>query len=605
MERGDKPSVLSVTSRANDKLKLAQHLFSAFMWSFANHLPFNAFSRDVSVNPGPEFEICDHETWTSVEIVSPKLKRILQMIHLTELGIEQEILSIILPPLIDRNILTGQFVVDLVVRECNKTQARSDYQTCFSVYPELLELLTPGARETLICKVLAVCIELLSTSWPVHGLGLFPKFQYEQFLRVLKAILSIDSSNKGIQRLSCTDDRKKYFLTSCLNKIRRLYFGQGRQKDFNNAIMTLEAGTVVDFAQGVDTWSLNKISSDSILELEDCRLFGMNQSQDSFSHRSDDEARDILGWTPRHYAASLDSRQFAPVERDYSLLDVSNRNPYHYLTSVDYFTARFIDKQAGSRAMADRDGIPWLHMVLVHGHITLPEDTQLAFEWLRKQQLDRYPLIDQADNFGRTCTHLAIQMVHKEFVLEVLFKYRNVDPNTKDKEDRSLLMYACSSAIAVSSMLDIVSSLLERGADVDASDAHSRTALYHVVSIEPDSEVDSTKSSVELDQSSTEGSSKTLPWKNESRFSNALKVAEILLKNGAKVESRDKKRSPLAKAKRKRDKRGGNSHSMVGLLEENLEHAKEKEERNKITRYYKPLRLPHTTSSSSLSSYTS
>lgn len=569
------------------------------MWSFANHLPFNTFSRDVSVLPGPGFVLGHYKTWTSVEVVSPKLKRIVQAIHLTGLGTEQEVLSILIPPLIERNILTGQFVVDLVVRECNKIQAKSGYRTCFMVYRELKALVTYGAKELLTCKVLAVWIELLSTSWPVKGPGIsLGQLYYESLLRGIRAYLSVDFPKEEIHRASSSKDSLRKFRASCLNKIRQLYFGQGRQKDFKNAMKALEADTFVDFAREVDAGDSAEMHCDFVLGIDDCRLFGMNESQLTFSHGSDLSFCDILGWTSPHYSASLDPDHFLPQPYHINLLDIASRIPFHYITFAEYVHMFAFTGVAEYQAIVDRDGIPWLTRVFVSTILSRGKFRALQFlEFLGKRYEPAQ--LSQVDKSGRTWTHVALQMMQKELVLALL-NCDAVDPNAKDIRGQSLLMYACLSSIADQSMIDIVSSLLERGADVDASDIYHQTALLHTASIEPDNEFDSIGLSLESGQSSTEGGSRILRRHKESRFPNALKIAEILLKHDANVEKKNLyNETPLAKARSLLDKRGGNSPLMVNLLEEGLKNAKEREERDKITRYYKPLRLSDTASSSS------
>ncbi|KAK0104952.1 hypothetical protein ONS95_005213 [Cadophora gregata] len=393
----------------------------------------------------------------------------------------------------------------------------------------------------------------------------------------------------GLHRGSPDKDSARKFRKDCLIKVGKLYVGQGRKSDFQKAVAILLGDAMGHY--GLEK-AFHRLGKFSVLNSQDCRLFGMVDSQLEFSQSFWVGHRDILGWTPRHYNAARYFEHFSQTKKeqkeiDYKLVDLANRTPFHYIKSPNCsadFRILTTWEEDLPEVKFDRDGIPWIHWALVRYG-----DRAVLSNSYPKHTVINFDLVD---NFGRDCLHFAIHMKQKPLALYLL-SHNNCRMGAKAKYGMTVLMYACLSAIDDRSMLEVVHSLLDKGVSVDESDVWHRTALAYAASVMPDGTFDSLRGLVQQTQNEGEEVNRPAHVRMKPPFINALKVAKILVKHGAKVESNlEFQKSPLKMA---RDRGNGKSQQMIELLEKALEKEKlilaetrEREEQGKITHWYKP-----------------
>ena len=148
-------------------------------------------------------------------------------------------------------------------------------------------------------------------------------------------------------------------------------------------------------------------------------------------------AKDVLGWTPLHYAATQGSRKISEVLL--STIELAGANPN-------------IQDLAGRTA---------LHQAADNGH-----------EEIMQLLLGNGACIGERDNHGSTALHLAAQNGHSDTL-------RGLLANSADREGRDQFGWRPLHCAANSGRLEVVHHLLQMDADKDTRDKREQTPLHH------------------------------------------------------------------------------------------------------------------------------
>ncbi|KAF2793896.1 ankyrin, partial [Melanomma pulvis-pyrius CBS 109.77] len=387
-------TTLSVQLAGKTELLLAQHLFSGFMWSVANHIPREELLQPITFDTRDRFDIYDHTTWDFCKIQNSNLNALIRDVQRAGMGSLEEVSMFIIPALSYAGKLPSESIVELIRQRVRDNEIGRHWEESIQVYSELVKLVKDGITEQFLYKAIAAVVDFLIIARETE----IPDNMIKS-LEAMKAELFSDTIlNKTRSIQDVTLD------------IRRLYVWQKRVEEYDNAFEEQIKDIATD----------ESISRDE--EDQSMRLFGYtechkalvhdtHQAQDTGNWHSDMLSGDILGWTPLHYAVLRDPGFYAKYAKLLNIRarneprDIAERTPLHYAARLGRWNlGRSLSKHSDINAKG-RDGMLPIHWAAKCGNLVMT-----------KMLLDNGSHVNVNDNLRRTPLHLAVEHSHEAII---------------------------------------------------------------------------------------------------------------------------------------------------------------------------------------------
>lgn len=403
LKRNGKSSLARV-SETKLEVSLAQHLFSGFMWAVSEHL-MNVDGQTTTQQTNSSDNPTD---WQSIKLDNSLLSRIAQAIHNTGLGSLEDVYLSIIPPLSHTNLLPIGAAVDPILRNLKARKANNDWEKSGSILLELLHFGTTFGSLTnsrkIPCqfslKATAVALEFNRSLLETTSI-------WTDQLRDPDTLVRLQ--NLLAERFALID--KEVF-----SNLGMVYRRQNRLEGLGGLIKNIPDDTATFPA--------------------------------------------YLGYTPLHESVFKNAEVHEAEKKCVNRRDVLGWSPLHYAVNSDGFTVSLLLKD-GADPNA-RDIVDWtpLHYAAFHKKPALAE-TLLA----KGADLNVHTWS------GLTPLHCAVRGGHFGVVFKLINRKARVD--IRDNALMTPLHWA-----AYLGMSSIVSLLLENRASPKEQDDHGRTPLH-------------------------------------------------------------------------------------------------------------------------------
>ena len=363
---------------------LAQHVFSAFIWSVAAEIPHTKIGSGRILQSEKFSEANISDSWTSPSLQTQELTLYAQAVERTGLCSFDEAYISIIPPLSHLHKLPNEVIVNLA-RE-RVAERRLDLYETSKTYLDILQHSIINQPCRYFGSIVAAVIEFLFlVSEPLidkSDLGMICKEAAE-----LRDVLKMALKHLGINQ--------KTFI----EELQFLYEKQSRDLAFKRVL-----------GEEIYTNSLSKSNYYIPAEhksawwgLSDDHLNAIN-SECSTGLKSSE--RDIFGWTPLHYAVTTGKRNQVYASKSLPILaDMVGRNPVHHAARCGdheilvVLLGTRIDKKKDAANKVESKGMLPLH---------LAAQSENAVE-VAKLLLPYTDDINLRDRWGRTALYLAAE----------------------------------------------------------------------------------------------------------------------------------------------------------------------------------------------------
>lgn len=407
-----------------------QEIFSAFLWTVAAEFGPIVGSKSPSARDAP---------WDSFNLESDPLLQLAKDIRDNGLGHLQDVFMILLPPLSYHAKLDSSVIEDLAIEQARVYELERQWKMAamclFRALPLSLKFRSrenPGTR--MVFVILELQARLADTisfqkMVPQQGAGL-------SFTRAVP--------NEELEPMySETEKLLKHFVTPrTLIKLTNLYKSQSQARRSDTAETYKMAGCLgweeVHYAVMRGEWRIVL----QTLKQERTQLF-----------------QDFGGWTPFHYCFSVESRG----KNSEQLKEINSK-----------MNAAILGCQT--------------HAGLTVLHCAATKLCAELFPKLVKKYIQTGVSIDTQDNRGMTPLHWAAMSGRPDTVL--VLSRAHASTNIRQENGFTPLHCIAFSDRPIEDITVCIEELLSHGADKDAKDDSSRTALYLAVAMKKDSLVE-------------------------------------------------------------------------------------------------------------------
>jgi hypothetical protein len=219
----DVGSELGISAEAPLPDILAQHLFTSFMWTVAQHLPKDCLNapadqaqKEVEVEPAHAFESYDFEqTWPRLRLRHRRITDLVRKMESFGMGSTRDILLCIIPSLSYMKLLPNQVVLKLIPR-MGPGRAWAEIASCHQKLLETIHKDKIIVRDTLDTGIVTATMDFLSFACEPYG-------EHIELPSDLKAELS------GIVKNLCSP-----LFADLMEKLVPVYHRQCRQSAFKD-----------------------------------------------------------------------------------------------------------------------------------------------------------------------------------------------------------------------------------------------------------------------------------------------------------------------------------------------------------------------------------
>ena len=426
---------LAVVADSPLELLLAQDLFLGFMWAVSDKM------RRLDVEPtlcqSNQIQPKKSEWFDSLGLENTTLSSIAREIERAGLGkLEDAYASIILPLSVKQKLPIPHCLITHARERANYFVTRKIWEGARDVYTNLFRT----------CSVfgLASPLAIRATATLYEGLREIRALEYlwERSGPTALGGGEVAKVGLGLQRELGTADERVVSYLEIMQKVQRRHITTTSEdtssadchqniKGSGSGKNPCDAGALIGFSP-YDKGSLwltplhCAVIAGEWVEIE-CYLAGGTRVN----------AKDVLGWTPLHYAATQGSQRISKL-----------------LLSKPGFAGACLD-------MKDLAGRTALHQAADNGH-----------EEVVQFLLENGACIGERDNHGSTALHLAAQNGHSD-TLRVLLA------NSAEKEGRDQFGWRPLNCAASGGHLEVVDLLLQKGTDKEPIDQRKQRPLHH------------------------------------------------------------------------------------------------------------------------------
>ncbi|KAJ4308776.1 hypothetical protein N0V84_011892 [Fusarium piperis] len=480
--------ILAAESFSPLKRLFAQHMFSAFMWAVAKRM--KQIKDKADVRSAQKDGVSDQPTWQSIALHSTRLSKLAQDIQSTGLGSLEDIYLGIIPPLSRENKLPrADAIIEWARENAKPHEELGHWKEAADAYLWLFRTAEMfSGRDDITTKSIALLMEYLRALADAIKLRKAQQFEGRdiQELEQLQLKLEDKLRNAGVE--------------DTLARLMDLYDVQGR------------------------SWECSLVESSEPLDDEEdmldfTRLHWLAHNDEDYDIIPNLKAsnvgvngKDILDWTPLHYAAAKPSiaalRELLTNRANVNARDIRGRTPLHY--ACRHRNAQLVQsllREGAAINIQDTDGMAPIHHAAMHGHRpTMQSLIEAGTDVNLVDALGNTPLFWAAykghkdlvedlwkdsnmrlrDHNGRTPLHIAAMAEadapRREKVVALLLDMGpakeedrfDVDIEAKDRFSQTPLHYA-----ALCRHAEVISLLLDKGADIEARDSDGQTPLYY------------------------------------------------------------------------------------------------------------------------------
>ncbi|KAF4454210.1 ankyrin repeat protein [Fusarium austroafricanum] len=492
-ENGDGEHVLlAAESYTPLKLLYAQGIFSSFMWAVAESLsgPMAGAAEIHSID-----ETSGADSWKSFALRNGHLSKIIQDIQNTGLGSTGDIYLSMIPPLgVENKLPHAEAIIQLAQHHAKTHERMGQLEEAGDIYLWLFQTVQVFPPESHVyVKTAGVLMLHLKYIDFIREMREFEEgyvdvavrnFRTDSLKRHMNKLIQQDRSNSVPQRLTTLFQAQSRGLESA-----RIQKGVSEKSKDIDLSRSLEQITSLGFTK--------------LHYLCQGRTYQKDAISGYVKEDKDINCRDILDWTPLHYAAARSDSDnifvMATVHQaNVNALDTLDWTPLHYacLRGNAKNVVSLLRGRADVNAKG-KNGIAPLHCAAMKGHKTVMSllvEAGAAIDVLDGFQTT--PLLWAAskghkavveylwpdasrklrDDDGRTALHLATLANNPE-VVELLLKQN--PPAEKDAKDRNgqTPLYVA----VVEDRQAIVELLIGEGADTEAKDLGGNTVLHWAV----------------------------------------------------------------------------------------------------------------------------
>lgn len=467
-DAGTPPTCCAVVTNVSMEQFLAQHIFSAFMWEIADHIPVPESATTVDLQSQNKFNP-QVPKWSSLRLVNQKIQEMAKAVEAASLGTLEDAYTLIIPPLSVANKLPSEGLVEMVRQKAIENHQDYQLDKAYDLYLRLLTLCDESLllNETFVYKAVATAVDFLIITNSVTVTDEGAAGDSEPQLRGAKAALIKKLKSKNLEPISIS--LKELFKKQ---KRHELYDSMLSSKDDEERPQgDIKKPTRKDTRpkQAYGTKFGYTTLHNQIIWTKG----SVKKDGDSWKYL---EAADILGWTPLHYAVIYAPDIASTMVQEERVLasrpDLAGRTPLHYAVmnlSEDAKQSDFVGEllKAYGRADSGSDGILPLHLAAKCGNekaVTallespLHRDKMSAGDYwgmtplhfaaiagedtIISQLLDREARINAQDKFERTALHLAVEKIQASVVEKLLGRDDAKVTKVKDKNGKTALQIA-------------------------------------------------------------------------------------------------------------------------------------------------------------------
>ncbi|KAF9772568.1 hypothetical protein IL306_009724, partial [Fusarium sp. DS 682] len=492
------------------KLLYAQDIFSAFMWGAAKLLS-DPMAGAAEIRPIDDASGAD--SWQFFKLRNSQLSKMIQDIQTTGLGNAADVYLSVIPPLSMKHKLPeAEAIIRLARDHAKRHEQLGQLVEAGRIYVWLFETVAVLQPESpVFVRATAVLME--------HLRQLTLTIELKTLENDKKDLKDLENQKSNIEkhvRISIRDSGNTAVF-AVVSNLMKIYGAQGRrwkcgltlEDIFERRLQfDMEGESDEDKSDEEDPdinhmiRYLKNIPSLGLTELHQMAAYGPNQSwssyelEDALKSAGSLDCRDVMDWTPLHYAAALGSGMVYDPKMDTTACDLVGWTPLHYacLRGHERIVLDLIGQGAEVNAQG-RDGKAPLHCAAMGGHMDLVRllveagaviDVSDAF-WttplLWAARKGHESVVDYLwpeashklrDYKGRTALHLAVAAGKNKMVKNLLGQKPQVDMEAKDRNGQASLHYA-----AWRGQDDIVKLLIENHANKDIQDRDGQTPLHN------------------------------------------------------------------------------------------------------------------------------
>ncbi|KAJ4016132.1 hypothetical protein NW758_015116 [Fusarium oxysporum] len=482
------------------KLLYAQDIFSVFMWTAARLLP-DPMPGAAEIRPIDDASGAD--SWKSFKLRNSQLSKMVQDIQTTGLGTAADVYLSVIPPLgVRQKLPEAEAIIRLARDHAKRYEQVGQLEEAGRIYEWLFQTVTVLQPESRVCvRATAVLME--------HLRQLTLTIELKTLENDGEDVGDLESQKSKIEEhvRDGIRESRNTAVFAIVSNLMKMYKIQGRgwkcgltQEDrVERRESDMEDSDVNQMFR-----SLKNIPYLGLTELHQVATYGpghglsLDETKKAVIRAESMNCRDVMDWTPLHYAAAVGSGSVYNNEMDTTASDLMGWTPLHYacLRGHEWMALTFIGQGAEINSQG-RDGKAPLHCATMGGHLDLVKllveagaviDLSDAFWttpllWAARKGYESvvdYLWPDTShklrDNKGRTPLHLAVAAGKDDMVKTLLNQEPQADREVKDRNGQAPLHYAVERG-----QCNIVELLIENGANKDIQDRGGETPLHYAV----------------------------------------------------------------------------------------------------------------------------
>ncbi|KAK3343525.1 hypothetical protein B0T25DRAFT_554551 [Lasiosphaeria hispida] len=477
---------LAIDSCLSLPLILAQHLFTAFMWSIAKYLPPSCLGQglplqkqEVEVSRGRKFVPQQFRgTWSEPALRQRSLTKVAQHIERTGLGDATEVLLCIIPALSFADLLPNEVMLRILPQK-NPDWGWAEVADC---YDHLLQSsLGKSIEERLCYEAVVVTVDFLLVVTEPYGDDTEPWHELGGALnRLANTLISGYPHILGKLFMIYHLQRRFGDVIMALNRFGNIKSSRHQfEPNIGNAILSglsEEDKDPLNDLRWTDIWSVDsrdffahKLSlSPGHLDILRILAGGHHDSPRDSDFRASRRLLeayktisscineyDIFGWTPLHYTSLC--QEFPIVQKIYGavqdldpnggkrgilkLRDKWGRNPLHVAARDGRHDnlkelLSFAEDSRAIAQLAGQDGLTAVHLAVKRG-------SEQCFSTLRGKL--RGTPVTQTDIWDREALHIAASLAHTSLCEALLDCRGQAEPEREDEMGRTPLTHTLKS----------------------------------------------------------------------------------------------------------------------------------------------------------------
>jgi ankyrin repeat protein len=564
---------LSMITTSPVETLLAQHIFSSFMWAVSEHIPSGKINkRTTAVKKGAFFNANDITSLLSCRLENPTITGLAADIERTGLVSLDEAYTFIIPPLSVANQLPVEVMADFIRENAKEHEVNMRWEDAANIYTHLIPAIKSlPSEDRFVIKAYAAVVEFyqLMTTYvnltpqpPGKITRLSHKVdvlyealkapEYAHFLRIVQGLYIIQCRHNDYLLFGAASNLLPRMLEEYKSEGNRNFY---KHTDLHLAIILNETP--------ISKISRSNVNAKDIVDWSPLHYAVTRESSTAgyketvrvlLEQRADPNAKDIADWTPFHYVAQSGEKI---IGEDFVKWNVGFNNPTRNGMLPIHCAAKggnvgmtelLLDLEGVDINAVDHIGWTPLHYAAWNGRdeivrLLLGRDARYDIEdkfgataLLRASQNNRRSTVKLFASMLPNILYHAVQTGNITIVRILL--ENDIDLNTYNDDHETPLHIACRGG-----HLDIIKSLLVHKANPNLPDKDHRTVLHNAVRI---GKLEIVKLLAERGVEMEIGCGKKYTALHYAALEGHTEITRFLIGKGASVQARDTQlRTPL------------------------------------------------------------